>query len=224
MVSLPPRPSVVISASSTARRALALEPGHDDDLAGLQLGADAARLDAGDAGPAVAPVRRDPGLWPGQADGADAQAVERHRQQGRALVLAGREEDVQLARIRIVGDGGGQAEQLVGGVAHRGHDDDEVVAGGAFARDPPRDALDAVGVGHGRAAELLDDEGGRHGRGILPCASRRLGERQDSDSAVAPYDEGPSAAGEADPCASISTAVRRSRPSPVARSIRSVSC
>ena len=41
-------------AVSMAAGALALEPGDDDDLAALELGADAARLDAGDARAAVA--------------------------------------------------------------------------------------------------------------------------------------------------------------------------
>ena len=43
-----------ISWSPDGRRALALEAGDDDDLAALDLGADPARLDAGDARPAVA--------------------------------------------------------------------------------------------------------------------------------------------------------------------------
>ena len=68
----------------------------------------------------------------------------------------------------LVGDGRGEAQQLVGRVAHRRHDDDEVVAGRAFARDAPGDALDAVRAGDRRAAELLDDEGGGHSPGILP--------------------------------------------------------
>ena len=169
VVSLPPRPRVVISASVDGRGALALEPGHDDDLAAVQLGADPARLDAGDPGPAVAAVGGDPGLRPGQADRRDAERVERHRDERRALVLAGREQHVELARVGLVGDGRGEAEQLVGRVAHRGDDDDEVVAGGALARDPPGDALDPVGVGDRRATELLDDERGGMARGILPC-------------------------------------------------------
>ena len=153
----PERRDLVVGGGA---RALALEAGDDDDLAGRQLRVDAARLDAGDARPAVATVGRDAGLRPGQADRRDAEAVERHRQEGRALVLAGREQDVELARVGLVGDGRGEAEQLVGRVAHRGHDDDEVAPGGTLARDPTGDPLDAVGVGDGRATELLDDERG----------------------------------------------------------------
>jgi hypothetical protein len=155
------------------RRALSLEAGHDDDLARSEFGVDAARVDPRDPGPAVAAIRGDPGLWSGQADRRDAQAVERHRQQGCALVLASREQDVELARVGLVRDRRGEAEQLVGRIAHRGDDDDQVVSGGTFARDPSGDAFDAVGVGHRGATELLDDERGRHGRGILPCESPR---------------------------------------------------
>ena len=111
-----------------------------------------------------------------------------------ALVLAGREQDVELARIGIVGDRGRQAEQLVGRVAHRRDDDDEVVAGRALARDPARDALDAVGVGHGRAAELLDDEGGRHrGAFYRPARprSRAHGIAEGYDGAAVPASEVP---------------------------------
>ena len=74
-------------------------------------------------------------------------------------MLAGREQDVELARIRVVGDGAGEGEQLVGRVAHRGHDDDELAPGRTLARDPAGDPPDPVRVGDRRATELLDDEG-----------------------------------------------------------------
>ena len=99
VVSLPPRPSVVISWSMADVALWPWKPGDDDDLAALELGADAARLDAGDAGPAVRAVGGDAGLRAGQADGRDAERVEGHRDEGRALVLAGREQHVELARI-----------------------------------------------------------------------------------------------------------------------------
>ena len=175
VVSEPPRPRVVISAawiraglllsarrrSAVVGRALAhaLEAGHDHDPARRELGADAARVDVGDPGAAIAAVGGDAGLRAGQRDCRDAERVQRHRHQGRALVLARREEHVHLARVRFVGDRGGERDQLVGGVAHRGDDDHEVRAGGALARDPPGDAPDAVRIGERRAAEFLDNEG-----------------------------------------------------------------
>ena len=155
----PPRPRVVISPSSAARALWPWKPGHDDDLAGGELGADAARARCRRSGPGRSGRRCVmPACGPVRLIAGDAERVERHRHEGRALVLAGREQDVELARVGLVGDRRGEAEQLVGGVAHRGHDDDEVAAGGALAGDPAGDALDAVGVGDGRATELLDDE------------------------------------------------------------------
>src|SRR6266550_2228455 len=53
------------------------------------------------------------------------ESVESHREERRALVLAGREEDIELAFVGCIGDGCGKAQQLVRRVAHRGHDDDE---------------------------------------------------------------------------------------------------
>jgi hypothetical protein len=71
---------------------------------------------------------------------------------------AGRQQHVQLARVGLLVDRGGQRQQLVRGVAHRGDDDAQVGASGTGPGDPARDAADPVGVRHGRAAELHDDE------------------------------------------------------------------
>ena len=167
-------------------RGSALEAGDDHDLALVELAPDAGRLDAGDPGLAVAAVGRDAGLRPAQADRLDAERVEGHRDERRALVLAGREQHVELALVGLLGDRGGEAQELVGRVAHRRDDDDEVRAGGPLARDPPRDAPDPVRVGEARAAELLHDErrqasghstpglrASRPGRSPGACARRR---------------------------------------------------
>jgi hypothetical protein len=162
-----------VAAASTERRdllvegrcgALALEAGHDRDLPVLQLGPDATGLHARDAGPAVGPVGRDAGLRPGQADRRHPDRVEGHGDERRALVLAGGQQHVELARVRVLGDGGRQPQQLVGRVAHGRDHDHEVVAGRSLAGDAAGHALDAVGARDGRAAEFLDDEGGRHRR------------------------------------------------------------
>ena len=151
-----------------------LETRDDHDFALVELAPDAGGLDAGDPGLAVAAVRRDAGLRPAQADRLDAHRVERHRDERRALVLTGREQHVELALVRLLGDRGGEAQELVGRVAHRRDDDDEVCARRPLARNPPRNAPDPVRVGEARAAELLHDERSRH-RGILPRGSVRPG-------------------------------------------------
>ena len=152
------------------------KPGDDHDLARGELRADAARVDAGDPRLAVAAVGGDAGLRPGQADRRHAERVEGHRDERRALVLAGGQQDVELAGVGLVGDRRRERQQLVGGVAHRGHDDDELRPARALAHDPPRDPLDALGARDGRAAELHHDEGsghGRHSSGGLRAGRRR---------------------------------------------------
>ena len=102
--------------------------------------------------PACGPVR----LMAGTPSACSAIESER-----RALVLAGREQDVELARVGLVGDRRGQAEQLVGRVAHGRDDHDEVVAGGALARDPPRDPLDPVRARRPMSRRTSGRRGGR---------------------------------------------------------------
>ena len=104
-----------------------------------------------------------PACGPLRLIAGDAQGVEGHRDERRALVLAGREEHVELALVGRLGDRRGQAEQLVGRVAHRRNDDDEVGAGGALAGDPAGHTPDSIRVGEAGATEFLNDEGaGRH--------------------------------------------------------------
>ena len=81
--------------------------------------------------------------------------------------------------VGLVGDRGGEGEELVGRVAHRRDDDHEVRAGRARPRDPLGDAPDPVRLGQRRAPELLHDELNRLselplGRGSYrtPCGAR----------------------------------------------------
>ena len=60
---------------------------------------------------------------------------------------------------------GCEREQVVGGIAHRGHHDAHVMALFAGRDDALRDLLDALSVGDRRAAVLLDDEA--HGLTLL---------------------------------------------------------
>ena len=61
----------------------------------------------------------------------------------------------------------GEGDEVVGLLAHGAHDDDHVVALAMREGDVLGDGPDAVGVGDGGAAVLLDDEG--HGVGRYQC-------------------------------------------------------
>ena len=105
------------------------------------------------------------GLRAGVRAGLVPEVVDRHREQRHRDALARGEQHVQLAAGRQRADLVGQVEQLVGGVAHRGDDHDDVVAGLAGGDDPLGDPLDPLGVGDRGTAVLLHDQ--RHGRSLL---------------------------------------------------------
>ena len=94
MVSEPPRPRVVISFVLPAH---ALEAGHDGDVALVQRGADAVRVDVDDPGLAVDAVGDHAGLAAGEGLGRGAELVDGHGQQRHGDALAGGQEHVHLA-------------------------------------------------------------------------------------------------------------------------------
>ena len=67
----------------------------------------------------------------------------------------GGEQHVELASIGIGRDLLGEREEIVGRVAHRGDDDDDVVALAPRAHDALGDLLDAGDIRDARAAVLL---------------------------------------------------------------------
>ena len=82
----------------------------------------------------------------------------RHRQEGHRLSLTAREQHVELAPRRRRADRLGLLDQLVGGLAHRGHDDNDLLAGRLGARDALGDQPDLVDIRDGRAAVLLNND------------------------------------------------------------------
>ena len=78
----------------------------------------------------------------------------------------GGQQHVELASGRQRADLAGQVHELVGRVAHRGHDHHDPVAGLAGGHDPLRDPLDAVRVSDRRTTVLLHNE--CHGRAAPP--------------------------------------------------------
>ena len=105
---------------------------------------------------------RIPACAPGERDGGMTRRVQGHREECGSNDLAGREEEVELARARVLGHLAGERDEFVGGVTHRGDDDDKLVARFRALDDAPGDDVsDAFGAADGGAAVLLDNE--RHG-------------------------------------------------------------
>ena len=83
---------------------------------------------------------------------------------------------------RVWRDLAGQRDQVVGGLAHRRDDDDDVVAVALRDLHVLGHGPHAVGVGDGRAAVLLDDQGHTGARAYRRPA---CGPRRDSDAVEA---------------------------------------
>ena len=141
----------------------ALEPRDEGDMVLGEGGVDAPGRDVDDPRVAVLARGHHPGLRPGERACAPALGVDRHGEQGVGDPLAGRQEHVELPRRRARVDLHREVGQLVGGVAHGGGDDHDVVAVLAGAHDPLGHPADALRVLDGRAAVLLDDECHRDG-------------------------------------------------------------
>ena len=192
-------------------------------LPARQLGVDPARLDPGDAGAAVAAVGGDPGLRPGQADGRHAEAVERHRQRG-SRSGARRSRGGRRARAdpgsSVIAAARPSSSSVVSPIADTTTTRSLPAARSRAIRRATRLIRSASATDEPpnfwttRGAGWVDI-----GRGILPAGSRPAPPPHDGRGAV----DAPMHTDAIDPrrhsrCASTSTAARRSRRSPVARS------
>ena len=148
-----------------------LEPGHQHDPALVQGGLQPGRGDVDDLGFAVGAGGDDAGLRAGERAGLRAERLDGHRDQRVGDPLAGGQQHVQLARRRRRAHLLGQVQQVVGGVAHRGDDHDDVVALLLGLDDAFGDATDPVGVGHRGSAVFLHDE--RHCCSLRFCGTGR---------------------------------------------------
>ena len=96
-----------------------------------------------------------------------AEVVDHHRRSAQEIALAGREQHVHLARVGRSETSWAIADELVGRLAARRQDRDDAVARLLRAATIRRGgALDALGVGHGGAAELHDDGLTGFGHGV----------------------------------------------------------
>src|SRR6266850_6403132 len=77
----------------------------------------------------------------------------------------------------------GEREKIIGGVAHRRYDHDQVLAGAPGGDDAVGHLADPLRRSHGRAAVLLDEQGHSAGPILLALAAarpRRVGSAAES--------------------------------------------
>ena len=116
-------------------------------------------VDRDDARPREGRVGQHLHLPAGVAARLHAQGEQRHRQQPDRDLLAGGGDHVELARVRVLLQAGGERQQPVGLARHgRGHHHD-AVPGRLPLGDAPGHVADALDRADRGAAEFLDDEG-----------------------------------------------------------------
>ena len=128
-------------------------------LPGVDRLLDAVGPDLHDLRLAVGGVGDDPRLRAGERDRRLAAVHDRHAEQRGGDALTGGEQHVHLAFGRVRGHVVGEALEVVGGLAHRRNHHDDVVAVAPGAHDVVGDGPDAVGIGHRRTTEFLDEQG-----------------------------------------------------------------
>ena len=136
----------------------ALEAGHDHHLAGLELGADAGIVDLLDARLGVGAVGEDAHLVAGIGHRLDATLEQRHGQQADGDLLAGGDHDIQLARIGLLHDLLGEADQAIGLATHGRYHHHDLVARLMEAFHLLGDLLDTLHRTHRGTAEFLYDQ------------------------------------------------------------------
>ena len=134
-----------------------METGDDRDSSVVERLADAIAVDLDDLGLAVFGVGDDAGLGSGEAHRGLAEVLDRHREQRHRDALARGEQHVHLPAAGLTGDVVSEADEVVGGLAHRGDDNDDIVAAAPRTHDVVGDGADAIGVGDRGPAELLDE-------------------------------------------------------------------
>jgi hypothetical protein len=136
----------------------ALKAGHDDNLPVGQRLAHPSGRNAFDARLGVRTVGDNADLGAGEADGAFAERLNGHRHEGDGNLLAGGQKHVHFAGGRRVAQFAGQFDQLVGGIAARADDHDDLTAFLLGADGFARGRHDAFRVFEAGAAEFLHDQ------------------------------------------------------------------
>ena len=126
----------------------ALEASYHHHLAVIEQAPQPVGANFEDAGPPEGGFGDDAGLGAGHGDGGHPQGLQGHRQQGDRHLLAGGQQHVHLPLGRLGADGPGQGREFVGGVAHGGHHDHQIMAVLAALGDASGHVADPFHIGH----------------------------------------------------------------------------
>ena len=92
------------------------------------------------------------------ADGVNTAIGEGHGEQRCGLSFTGGEQHVHFASGLRRGNRVSESDQIVGGLAHGGHDDHDIVAALLGDGDVVGNRPNAIGIGDGCAAVFLNDQ------------------------------------------------------------------
>ncbi len=127
-------------------------------LPGVEMLVDLLGRDVVNFGLGVNAVGDDARLRAGHGNGRHAERVQRDGGERDGLLFAGGQEHVHLAFARQRRDVLRELDQAVRHAAHRGDDDDDLVALRVIFGHARGDVLDAVGVAHRSAAVFLNNQ------------------------------------------------------------------
>lgn len=140
----------------------ALEACGDDDFTLIELVNDAGGIDAEDASLGMIGGGAHTDLGAGERNGGLPKFLERHGEQSDGDLFAGGEKHIHLAGvgglIRLIVDALREGDQIVGGIAHSGDDDDDLIVGMFIVEDSISDVEDFISGRDGAAAEFLNNE------------------------------------------------------------------
>ena len=153
-----------------------------------EVGAHLRLVDVEDARLGERAVGQDAHLRAGVAARLDAHLLQRDREQADGHLLAGRRDDVELARAGRSPTAPSRAPAAGWSRRPSPTHDDDLVAVAMELRDAPRDVADALDAADRRAAVLLDDQGhgtrgptrsqrAEHQRGVGAAEAERVRQR-----------------------------------------------
>ena len=133
----------------------ALEACDNDNAVAVEQALDALRSDRTDAGRAIVQVGLDASLPAGQAGRMEAELIDCHCQQSHGNLFACTQQDVHFTCRRIICDFCGLFNEIIGGIALCGYDNDNLISGLCRLGYNVGNIENTFGIRNRRTAEFL---------------------------------------------------------------------